>query len=124
VRKPLKCYNNEMEDISKTEYIHLPIGEEVRSITGNYVVIKEEIINISGREIIYAVGFASFDSSCCGTGGCSYAFVPGFIESLHEKTDANGCPISIVSPIKDDKIRKKITKILISLENVGQVNFL
>ncbi len=123
-KQVLRRYNIDMENQNKTEYVHQPLGEEVRSITGNYTFLKEETINIDGNELLYLIGSAAFDSSCCGTGGCSYALVPGFIIELRHKTNADGNPISIVSPVKDEKTRKEVTKVLMAAENVLQVNFL
>ena len=60
------------------EYTH-ELNREVQSISGWYKLYKEEKIELMGKEVLYVVGDGVVESSCCGTGGCCYAVVPGFI---------------------------------------------
>ena len=66
--------NTEIKD-----FVHPDLGREVTAIGGYYVFDREIRLPYNGREILYFVGYAVLDSSCCGAGGCAYVFVPGFI---------------------------------------------
>ena len=107
-----------------TEFVHPRIGEELVAISGRYEVIKEDVLAYNEREVLYLIGFAAFDSSCCGEGGCGYALVPGFVSALRAREDENGAKISMVTPIRDDSLRKEVEAALKSHEFVNQVNFM
>jgi hypothetical protein len=50
------------------EYTH-ELNREVRSISGGYELEREEKFDMHGKEVLYVVGNAVVDSSCCGVGG-------------------------------------------------------
>ena len=103
-------------------YSHF-LGEEVRSIAGGYTLEKEERLEMDGRTVLYVVGNASVDSSCCGVGGCRFANVPGYLEKERVERDENGCWVSLVEPITDPDIQKTIEAFLKKKELVQQVRF-
>ena len=104
------------------EYTH-DIGREVRSISGGYEFEKEGNLQIDGREVLYVVGNAVVDSSCCGVGGCRYALVPGYVRQFKTRQDDHGLWISEVEPIIDMATRQEITRVLKEKEIVQQVQF-
>jgi hypothetical protein len=107
--------------VTKT-YTH-ELNQEVQTISGWYELHKEERIELVGEEILYVVGNAVVDSSCCGIGGCHYAVVPGSIVSWKSGTNEAGLFTSVVEPIKDEKVREELQKILTEKEGVSQVLF-
>lgn len=104
------------------EYTH-ELNREVRSISGGYEFEKEGNLRIDGREVLYVVGNAVVDSSCCGVGGCRYALVPGYVRHFKTRQDEQGLWISEVEPIIDRATRQEITRILKDKEIVQQVQF-
>ena len=104
------------------EYTH-EIGREVRSISGGYEFEKEGNLQIDGRKVLYVVGNAVVDSSCCGVGGCRYALVPGYVRQFKTRQDEQGLWISEVEPIIDRAARQEITRVLKEKEIVQQVQF-
>jgi hypothetical protein len=106
------------------EFIHLPLNEEVKAIGGQYTLVKEERFGYKGRDILYFVGLASFDTSCCGIGGCAYAFVPGFVLEWKVRKTAKGHHVSDVDPVRNEVIQGEIRDTLIDREKVHQVQFL
>jgi len=105
------------------EHVHLPLDEEVTAIGGSYRLVKEERIDIDGREVLYIVGHGVFDTTCCGAGGCAYALVPGYVIEWKTKTNADGLQISNVAPIEDDLIQKKLIRLIKSQETVQEIHF-
>lgn len=67
------------DELATREFIHRPIGEEVRAISGSYTLEKEMKLPHADREVLVVLGHAFIDSSCCGVAGCRYAFVPGYL---------------------------------------------
>ena len=104
------------------EYTH-ELNKEIRSISGGYELDKEEKVEMDGKEVLYAVGNAELDSSCCGYWGCRYALVPGFVVNWKHKENDNGIPVSTVEPITDENVKEKLTKLLETKEMVNQVRF-
>jgi len=108
--------------LSIKEHIHV-LNQEVRSISGWYLLEKEGTFPWAGQTVLYFVGNACVDASCCGMGGCRYALVPGFVHCLHCRQNPEGHWISEVVPIGDGKIRAAIVARLKEEELVSQVVF-
>ncbi len=106
-----------------TNFIHYPLNQEVTAIGGHYLFIKEVRLPYQNREVLYRVGFAAVDRSCCGIGGLGYALVPGFLQSWHTTQTRDGLPISRVEPITARGVRKAIERLIKNKESVLQVNF-
>ncbi len=106
------------------EYIHQTLNQEVTAIGGHYVLVKEVRLPFCGREVLYVVGHAAFDSTCCGAGGCAYALVPGFTLSWQGKTNEEGQAVSQVEPIHDEATQKQVRRLIMRKEVVQQVRFL
>ena len=105
------------------EYTH-EIGREVRSISGGYELEMEGKLEMDGEEVLYVVGNAVVDSSCCGVGGCRYALVPGYVRQFKTRQDKQDLWISEVESIIDRATRQEIIQILKEKEMVQQVQFL
>ena len=109
-------------DTEIRDFSHPELNVQVTAIGGSYFMLKEDRLRLNGEEILYLVGSAIFDTSCCGSGGCAYALVPGIIRKWQYKTDADCRPVSKVKPILEERIRKKIREIIFKKESVHQVN--
>jgi hypothetical protein len=105
------------------EYVHQGLNQEITAIGGHYVLVKEARLPYGGREILYLVGHAAFDTSCCGPGGCAYALVPGLVASWHSSQTEDGLAVSQLEPIKDADTQNKIRRLIQQLETVQQVIF-
>ena len=104
------------------DYTHV-LNEEVASISGRYEIVKEERVEYRNREFLYIIGNGVVDSSCCGTGTCHYAVVPGFMVHWKSRASATGFLISEVETISDETARLEIRKIIEEREQVNQVQF-
>ena len=105
------------------EYTHSQIGQEIEFISGYYVVDEERRISFKDRDLLVVFGHAIIDNSCCGPGGCRYAFVPGYVIAWKTKSNEGGSEISEVDPVADQDERLEIQKYLRESEMVLQVNF-
>lgn len=104
-------------------FVHPRLGEEIRAVGGQYTMTKESRFAFGDREILYLIGCALFDTSCCGVGGCGYAIVPGFIRSWKTGKTQEGEETSLVEPVEEEQARRQITEIIIRQEMVQQVQF-
>jgi hypothetical protein len=106
------------------QYIHQEEGTEIQSITGHYNILEEGRLMQGERPFLYVMGAAVVDSSCCGTGGCRFLNVPGYILSWKERQSAEGVPISEVEPVANEEDRKAIKSLLDQMFPNSQVSFL
>jgi len=104
------------------EFIHPVLNEEVRAIGGHYKMDREDTLVFNGKDVLYLIGYAVVDTSCCGATGCGYAVVPGYIVSLHAKRTSDDHSISLIEPM-EEQFYQEITRILRIQEGVNQVHF-
>jgi hypothetical protein len=109
--------------VDAIDFVHPEIGRQITAIGGHYVFIKEIRLQHRGREILYFVGYAVLDSSCCGVGGCAYVLAAGFIRQWKYKKDQHDAAISQVEPLRDEMIQKEVRRLIQNREMVYQVNF-
>lgn len=93
-------------------------------MSGWYELEKEEVVDIKGMELLYVVGSAAVDNSCCGAMGCQYALVPGYVQRWKYRQDEAGLWISRMEPVTDPKAREGISQMVKGKELVSQVQFL
>ena len=105
------------------DFIHPVLNKAVRTISGHYILSLEKRLPYNGREVLYLIGCAVVDSSCCGPGGCSYALVPGYIKDWKYKTDGADLCVSRVVPIRDADAQSQIRRMIMKKESVQQVDF-
>jgi hypothetical protein len=108
----------------RLEYIHQEMNQEVTAIGGHYVLVKEVRLPFHGRELLYLVGHAAFDTTCCGVGGCAYALVPGFILSWKSRMNHEGLAVSQVETINDNGVQEQVRRLIEEMEVVQKVRFL
>ncbi len=104
-------------------YTHQVLGRELEAISGHYAFQKEGQLPYKGRQVYYYTGYSSVDTSCCGPGGCGFAFVIGYMVSWHLGRDASGAYVSEIEPLADSAERQDLTKLLMQQAHVQQVNF-
>jgi len=107
-----------------TEYIHQELYQEITAIGGEYILVKEVRLPFEGRDTLYIVGHAAFDSTCCGVSGCAYALVPGFILQWRRKQNMEGLFVSEVEPIRSETTQAQIRELILEKEITHQVQFL
>jgi hypothetical protein len=105
------------------DYVHPELNREVTAIGGHYVPVKEARLPVDGREVLYVAGYAVIDTSCCGTGGCGYALVPGFILDWKYRRNEGGLSVSRTEPIRDPEVQDRVRRLIQEREMVNQVNF-
>lgn len=104
-------------------FVHQQLNSEIRSIGGHYVIAKEACVSFGDRNLLYVTGYAAFDTSCCGAGGCVFANIPGFVLSWKNSIDTNGFSVSTVEPVTDISTQKIIRDFIKKKEGIDQVNF-
>lgn len=113
-----------MESYAKPQdFVHPQLGREVTAIGGHYVFGNEIRMPFDSREILYFVGYAVLDSTCCGVGGVAYVLVAGFIRQWKFKKNEEDCYISQIEPIYDQAVQNEVRSVIRKREMVYQVSF-
>jgi len=94
------------------QFIHPELNERVEFFGGGYLFVEEGKFNYRGKEVLYLKGIASIETSCCGTGGCGFIKVPGYIRSWKKAQNEMGQPISEIEGIEAPNEQKEIREIL------------
>ena len=107
-----------------TRYTHLELDKDVvAGIVGYYTPQKEVRLQYNGREVLYVIGQAVVEASCCGTGSWLYAIVPGYIVSWQNTKNEAGLPVSEVEPVREDKAQEKIRRIIETSKAASPIGF-
>lgn len=98
--------------MARTEFTHPELGQEIRGLAGYYVPREEQSLLYDGKELIYVLGDACIDSSCCGVASWSYVQVPGFVLKKHVRGGGSQPAVSEIETIEDKGVREKIIQSL------------
>ncbi len=49
-------------------FLHPELNREITAIGGHYIWVKEGRLPFGDREVLYLVGYAVLDTTCCGVG--------------------------------------------------------
>lgn len=103
------------------EYCHPELNTEITAIGGQYVFTHEHRFTIDGADVLVFEGYGLVETSCCGTGGCRYAMVPGDLLAYRCTRLAGGQWVSRVSPLHSEIRRRAVTNWLMRRMQVQQV---
>ena len=105
------------------DFIHPELGQEITAIGGHYVFNTEQRLSFNDCDVLYLVGYAVVDTSCCGIGGCAYAMVPGYVRRWKFKKNETDGHVSEVESVKEADDQAAISRLIRKKENVQQVTF-
>ncbi len=105
------------------KYTHLELNNDVNCVAGYYTPQKEVRLKYSNREVLYVIGQAVIESSCCGGGNWRYALVPGYILNWQNEKNETGLPVSEVELVTDKETQSKIRQIIQTNEALSQIDF-
>ena len=108
---------------NRLEYTHTKLEEDLYCPAGYYTPLKEVRLKYNHREVLYVVGHAAMESSCCGIGSWAYALVPGYIVNWQNTTNEASLPVSEVEPISDKAMRENIRQIIEEAESISRIEF-
>ncbi|MBP1716005.1 MAG: hypothetical protein H6Q42_4208 [Deltaproteobacteria bacterium] len=101
------------------------MNRPVEFFGGSYIVSEEGKMPCQGKEVLYFVGIAGLEASCCGRSGGAFAKVPGFIVRWKTRKNESGLAVSEVDRIKDEKRQREIIRLLKEkYPQVTQIEFL
>lgn len=99
------------------------VPQRVDYVNGCYRLHCIKQLRVQEREILYCLGDAELDNSCCGLIGVSYALVIGEIVTHGVRTTPDGNTVSLLRQIQDPQFERTIRAALLERENISDVNF-
>jgi hypothetical protein len=94
------------------EFVHPELNQRVEFFSGGYLFTEEGKLHFRGKEVLYLVGTAGIEASCCGTGGCAFIKVPGYIRAWKRGRNETGRPVSEVERVEAQDQQKEIQDLL------------
>ena len=64
--------------MARSLYTHEELGREIEAPSGYYQPMEEAWLAFQGRQLLYVLGAACIEASCCGVGSWSYLRVEGY----------------------------------------------
>ncbi len=80
-------------------------------------------LKYDGREVLYLVGQAALDASCCNVGNFAYVIVPGYIVGWQKEKNSDGLPVTDVEPVSSQAAQGTIRKIIREAEHIEHIEF-
>jgi hypothetical protein len=98
--------------MARSDYSRNDLGTEVQAPWGYYQALEEATIDYAGRRVLYTLGSACVEASCCGKGSWSYARVEGYaVEGDTARGPAGDHPVQ-VDTIETPKDRAAIAQLV------------
>ena len=94
------------------EFVHPELNRRVDFFGGGYLFTEEGKLDYRGKEVLFLVGMAGIEASCCGPGGCAFIKVPGYIRTWKKGKNEAGRPVSEVERIEVLDQQKEIQSLL------------
>jgi hypothetical protein len=116
--------------MARSSYSRNDLGTEVQAPWGYYQALEEGHIAYSGRQVVYTLGSACIEASCCGRGSWSYARVEGYLaggaSAPTPGESPDGAPVSgslEVDTVEDAEERAAIAQLLLEKHPGVRVEF-
>jgi hypothetical protein len=109
--------------MARTTYIPEDFGTEVVAPSGYYQPIKEELIDFDGRQVLYVLGSACIEASCCGIGSWAYVRVEGYVVGEEDVSDENGGKATQIDTITAEGDKAAIGALLLEKHPGARIEF-
>lgn len=109
--------------MTRARYVPEALGCEVAAPSGYYQPLEEAFLDRHGKRLLYILGTACVDASCCGTSSWAYLRVEGYViedDSLQCRGDGMNLEIDTID---NDSERAAIGKLLSGKHPGARVEF-
>jgi hypothetical protein len=109
--------------MTRSIYVPEAFGIEVEAPSGYYLPLAEECVDYNGKKLVYILGTACIDASCCGVGSWEYLRVEGYVvENDSSRSQGDGTHLEIET-IEDDSEKTAIGKVLLDKHPGARIEF-
>lgn len=100
--------------MTRVQYSRDELGGEIQAPWGYYQPLEEGSLEYGSRQVLYTLGSACIEVSCCGHGSWEYARVEGYVVdggTASPGGDAEGATIELET-IESAEQRAEISKLI------------
>jgi len=109
--------------MTRSRYVPDDFGNEVAAPSGYYQPLEEGFLDYEGKRLLYTLGTACIEASCCGRGSWNYLRVEGYVvEDDAADRQAGGQPLEI-DTIEDANERAELSKVLLEKHPGVRIEF-
>ena len=98
--------------MAKSTYSTGDFEEEVQAPWGYYQPLEVDTLEFKSRPVLYTLGSACIEASCCGKGSWNYARVEGYVTGGGPGWRPSGREPVEIDTIEDPGERSEIAKLL------------
>jgi len=100
--------------MTRVQYSRDELGGEIEAPWGYYQPLEEGSLEYESRQVLYTLGSACIEVSCCGHGSWEYARVEGFIiddDMVSPGGDAGGATVELET-VENVEQRAGVSKLI------------
>ena len=109
--------------MARATYLPESFGSEIVAPSGYYQPIEEAVVDHDGRRLLYVLGSACIDASCCGIGSWQYARVEGYLVESDRPRGEDDRDRTEIDTIEDDSDRRAIIRLLLDKHPGVRIEF-
>lgn len=109
--------------MSRTRYAREDLGSELAAPSGYYQPLEEAVLDHNGKRLLYVLGTACIDASCCGVGSWEYLRVEGYVVDADSSWSQGDGTYLEIDTIEDSGEKAAIGKLLLDEHPGARVEF-
>jgi hypothetical protein len=98
--------------MAKSTYSRGDFGTEVQAVWGYYQPMEAAVLEFAGKLLLYTLGSACIEASCCGKGSWNYVRVEGYVAKGGPEWTLGGSEPVEIDTIEDTQEQAAIAKLL------------
>jgi len=100
--------------MARVTYMPEGFGSEIEAPSGYYQPIEEATLEHDGRRLLYVLGSACIEASCCGIGSWRYVRVEGYVVGSDRSGAGEDRDRTEIETIEDAGDRMAISSLLLA----------
>jgi hypothetical protein len=98
--------------VAKSAYSSGDFGTEVQAVWGYYQPMEAGVLEFAGKPLLYTLGSACIEASCCGKGSWNYVRVEGYVAEGGPEWRPGGSDTVEIDTIEGTQEQAAIAKLL------------
>ena len=111
------------EAVERIRYVPEILGSEIVAPSGYYQPVEFGLMEHAGNRVLYTLGAACIEASCCGVGSWKYVRVEGIVAGDESPTLGNDGESIDMDTIEDDEAKMAIRKLILEKHPDARVEF-
>jgi hypothetical protein len=109
--------------VARSRYVPEDLGNEVAAPSGYYQPLEESFLDYDGKRVLYILGTACIEASCCGIGNWAYLRVEGYVVEGDSSLGEDNGRYDEIETIEDDNEKTAISRLLLEKHPGARLEF-